>query len=1013
MTQISVLGPVSVHRGAEAVRVPGGRSAELLVRLALDAGTVVRTDALIDDLWPDEVGGARRNTLQSKVARLRRALGSDPAIETTADGYRLAVAPAQVDASALVVEADEARRLLEDGDPGRAATLAATALDRFEGEVLPSAGTGDWVAPHRARLEEARLTLLVTGAAAHLALDDAATAVGDLEDAVAAHPFHEPLWELLVLALARSGRQADALAAYQRARTVLADELGLDPGPRLRALEAQVLAQDDTVAPRGAPPSRGNLPALAVDLVGRDVELAAVATLMADHRLVEVVGPGGVGKTALALAAARQQATTTTWPGGVWLVRLEEATTAEEVTDALIAALDVTGGDAALGERLRGPAMLVILDSCEHVVDAAAALALRMLDATSHLCVLATTQVPLDVEGSSRVELAPLAPPDAVALFERRAAAQRAHRRPPPDGAVRDLCRALDGLPLAIELAAARTRTLSVEEITRRLDDRFAVLSDPTSRRPERRRALRATIRWSYDLLFPDDQRALWSLAAFSGSAAPDAVESVLAALDVPPAAAMDAVGRLAARSLVIVDEDDPGAVRYRLLDSIRAFALDVVADAGASEQVGAAHATWFAVAADRSTAGVRSADQARHLAFASTERANIDAALTWAATHDPALGVRIAEGFGWAWIVLGDDRGAQRLLTALAAAGPAAPPDRRARALLLAAWIEASTGALDTARVHVAEAEALADDADVDLRARCAYHLAYVVSHEGDWDEGLRLTDVARTAYEGLDRPWDRIANALFATRAAISAGDEARSEAGRDEVLDLLARVDDPWMQVRADAMLGELARLQHRFTDAVDHIGRAADASLRLGFRQTEAYQRASLGRARWQAGDHEAGAADLGLAVDHALAVGDLRMAALARVHLGRTLRALGRVHEARAALDAAVRWHRHAGGGEQAALGECLLAALDARDGDPTAPARLRRLLDDAEAAGDRPHVAVFALDALARHAHVAGDDARAAALADRADAHLPAAAHFISPVDRTDDIRRTSSGAAR
>ena len=404
---------------------------------------------------------------------------------------------------------------------------------------------------------------------------------------------------------------------------------------------------------------------------------------------------------------------------------------------------------------------MVILDNCEHVVDAAAALAVRLLDAAPGLRILCTSQVPLDVDGEAVFELAPLALSDAVELFTRRAAARRGGEA---DDAVRDLCRSLDGLPLAIELAAARTKTLSIEEITRRLDDRFSVLSDPTSRRPERRRALKATIRWSYELLFPDDKRGLWALATFAGGAPLPAVEFVLEALDVPASAAIDVVGRLASRSLVIVD-DDGRAVRYRLLDSIRAFALEAMAEAGLTERALAAHAAWFADAAGSSTQGVRSSRQAEHLAFARAERANIDAALAWSAAHDPLLALGIVNGFGWAWIVLGDSRGAQRILAALDAAGDAAPIRDRAGALLLAAWIEASTGHLELAREHIAAAAELADAiGDVDLQARCCYYLAYVVSHHGEFGQALELTDRSSALYDGLDRPWDQAANWLFA---------------------------------------------------------------------------------------------------------------------------------------------------------------------------------------------------------------------------------------------------------
>src|SRR4051812_35733872 len=966
--------------------VPGGKTSELLVRLALEAGVFVRADRLVDDIWAGAV--TNRNTLQAKVARLRRGLADPSAIVSGEGAYKLAVEPEEVDALCVLRDTAAAAQRFDAGDHRGAAELSATALERYRGEVLPS--TGDWAAPHRARLEEARLKLVETRLSARLQLGH--DVVGDLEAAVTADAYQEGLWELLITALYRAGRQADALATYQRVRARLADELGLDPGPRLRQLEQRVLNHDP-----GLRAVSGNLPSMSAELVGREPEVAALAGLLRDARLVEVLGPGGIGKTAVAIATGRRLADT---PGGVWLARLEAATTADEVLDSVIAALDVTGGEAALVERVKSAPAVVILDNCEHVVDAAAALAVRLLDAAPGLRILCTTQVPLDVEGEVPFELAPLALADAVELFGRRATS---HRDEAGD-AVEALCRSLDGLPLAIELAAARTRTLSIEEIGRRLDDRFSVLRDPTSRRPERRRALKATIEWSYELLFPDDKRGLWALATFAGGAPLAAVESVLEALDVPASTAIDVVGRLAARSLVIVDDEGP---RYRLLDSIRAFALGAMAEAGLSERALAAHAAWFAEAAAGSTHGVRSAQQAEHLAFARIERANVDAALAWTATHDERLALGLANGFGWAWIVLGDSRGAQRILAALDAAGEAASAEDRARALLLAAWIEASTGHLDLARRHVTAAAELAVAIDdVELQARAAYHLAYVVSHHGEFARAMELTSRSGELYRGLDRPWDQAANLLFAARAAISAGDHARAVEARDQVEQWLEAVDDPWLRVRRDAMLGELARLEHRFDDAALHIGRAAETSRRLGFLQTEAYQLSALGRAQCQAGDHETGAATLALATEKAEATGDLRLAALARVHLARVLRALGRSAAARSALEAATAWHRGAGGGEQAALGECLLAALDAQDGGSGADERLVALLDDARLDDDAP-VEVFALDALARLAVERGDDSTAHELGDAADRRMDAASHFITERDRAD--RRAGS----
>jgi predicted ATPase/DNA-binding SARP family transcriptional activator len=1008
---ISVIGPVEVRRAGRRISIPAGKTSELFVRLALDAGRHVRTDRLMEDLWGDDSVRTSRNTVQSKIAKLRRALGDPPVVVGGDGGYTLVVDPSDVDALAVSASAAEAVDLLDSGDDQGAADLCATTLQMFRGDLLAAAGDGDWVTPYRARLDAARMQLLETWCSARLRLGDAGDVIGDLEVAVASYPYQESLWVLLITALYQAGRQADALAAYQRIRLRLAEELGLDPGRQLQQLEQQILIHDETIEPVRTATTQidglvaGNLPPISAELVGRETEIAALSDLLSNNRLVEIVGPGGIGKTAIAIASARALSVSDGLGlDSVWLARLETAVTANDVIDTLIAAVNVSGGEAALYERLKSSAALVILDNCEHVVDAAAELAVRLLEAAPDVRILCTSQVPLDIEGETLFELVPLALADAAELFTRRARAQRKNQRLVDDHeAVIELCRSLDGLPLAIELAAARTKTLSIEEIMRRLDDRFNVLNDPTSRRPERRRALKATIRWSYELLFPDDQRGLWALATFAGGAPLPAVESVLEALDVPAAAAIDVVGRLASRSLLIVDDGEMSTrVRYRLLDSVRAFALEAMAEADMTDTAQAAHAAWFEQAARCSTPGVRSSQQSEHLAFARAERANIDAALAWSMVHDPLRALRIVNGFGWAWVVLGDSRGAQRTLAALDSVGSTAPAEERAAALLIAGWVEASTGDLEPARQHIAAATALADAIDdVDLQARCCYYLAYVVSHQGEFHRALDLTDRSRTLYADLDRAWDQAANELFAGRAAISAGDEERSVEACIRVEHWLQTVDDPWLHARRDALLGELARLQRRFDDAVIHIGRAAETSRRLGFLQTEAYQTASLGRAQCQAGAYDIGAATLELAIHKAEAIGDVRMATLARVHLGRVLRALGDLSRARTALETASTWHLSAGGGEQAALGDCLLAAMDLADGVSGAHDRLVAILDAAQER-DEAHVEVFALDALARSAIERGDFDAARALCESADHRMETSSHFITDRDRTD-----------
>jgi predicted ATPase/DNA-binding SARP family transcriptional activator len=907
---IAVLGRIEVRRAGVPVAVPGGLSAQLLVRLALDAGRPVSADRLVADLWP---GGAGRNTLQAKVSQLRRALGA----EVLAPGYTLVVAPAAVDAHEALRLADACAALLAAGDAVGAARCAAEGLALFDAEVLP--GAGEWAVPHRARLEEARLRLTEDGLAARARLGEAP--VGELEELVGAHPLRERLWAQLVTALYRAGRQADALAAHRRITRLLAEELGVDPGPELREAGARVLAHDPALAPRRT----GNLPSPASGLVGRSADLAAVGAALTTHRLVTLVGPAGVGKTRLALevagAAPLEEA---------WLVRFESARTAADLLPALAESVP---GVESVGD-LRGREALLVLDNCEQVAEAVAAFAAEVLDAAPGVRLLATSQRSLGLPGEVVVPLAPLAEADAAALFAQCAAARGSRVEPGAD--LTRLCAALDGLPLALELAAARTRILSVPEIVRRLDDRFALLADPTSTAPERRRTLTAALSWSYDLLFPDDQRGLQALAAFPAGATLPALEHVLSRVDVPAQAVLDVVERLADRSLVAVDPGGP-ATRYRLLDSVRAHAAARAREDGLAGRLADALVDWVATLAADVDAHVRGPGQAERVAAVAAERATIDAALA----HDPARAPQIAADLGWAWILLDDAAAAPRLRTArlrlpapdadprapgprgagepggggLAGGGSGTDPALRVRLLLLEAWAEAMSGELEPALAALALAEAEAGPEEVDL---VRWHAGFVLFQSAPAEA---LAALAACTVSG----WWEGGRLLLAAFAHLALGDVGAGREACEAAIAIITPLRDAWGLQHAEAALGRVAQAEGRFAAAAEHHARAADAAGRLGFPGALGLHLVHLGRARLAGG--EPAESTLDEAVAAAERAGDRRLLAMARVARAEASLAAGDRATARALLTEAVRWYTAAGGGEGADHAAALLASV--------------------------------------------------------------------------------------
>ncbi|MCW2737524.1 MAG: transcriptional activator domain [Nocardioides sp.] len=971
--------------------LPAGKTSELLARLALAAGSHVRADALIEDLWSTPTG---RNTLQSKVSQLRRALADKDLVRGDQDGYTLAIDPGAVDAvrlEALAAEVVEARTA---GDPARALERSREGLALFRGEVL--AEVGDWAAPHRTRLEELRLGLVEDAMAVRVELGAGSEVVAELEWLVEQHPLREGLWTSLITALYRAGRQAEALAAYGRVRNALVDELGIEPGAALRSLERQVLQQSpslDAGDPSVVVAVPGNLPAPGAPLVGREEDLAGLASAMGDHRLVTVVGTAGVGKTRLATEVGRGPAAA----GGVWLVRLDAVDATADLPQVVAETLHVTGGGSALLERLSGSGTVLLLDNCEHVAASAAALVRGLLDAVPHVRVLATSQVPLGLDDEHVHVLEPLTHDRSVELFTRRARETR--RRLVLDtaslAAVEEVCWSLDGLPLAIELAASRVRSMSVRDIARRLDDRFVLLRDPTSQQHERRRALSGAIGWSYDLLFPDDQRGLWALSRFAGDASLDATEHVLRALGVPGDAVLDTITRLVDRSLVSIEDADSGGVRYRLLDSIQAFAAARLAESGDTSVAAAAHAGWYAATADWCDEHVRGERQPECLAIARAERANVDLALAWCTAHDPELGLRIVNGLGWTWVVLGDGpAGAARVRQALT---PGAPPRDRATALLLAGWLEASAGNVALAGSDLDGAgELVAGLDDPVLSADVDRHRAFLAIQQGRPDVVLDRAAASLAAYRLEDVPWRTAASLLLSAYGHLMLGDTAAATRDATEAVGLLGPIGDSWGMVHAEGILGGIAQAEHRYDEAARSLARAADGSATLGFLGQAALHRAGLARVQQRLGD-PAAVASYEQAIGEALSVGDGRLTATARLNLARLLRGAGRGADAVTLLEESQRWYESAGGGDFALLTDCVLAA--ARDDDGA----LRSVLAASRATGD-VQVQVFALDALARLAAGTGDPATSDELLAESDRLAAQVAHVVDEGDRIDAV---------
>ena len=691
--QVGLLGPLLVvGRDGRPIKIAGRRLQALLVRLALDPGRRVSGADLVDAVWADDVPGDPVNALQSLVSRLRRALGVGEVIEQDGTGYRLAIIPEAVDTVAFGALVEAARRRLAEGDEpeGLDDLIAAEAL--WRGEPFAEVGDASYAVGRRAQLGELRLGASLDRLGILIRTGRAGEAVGELEALAEANPLHEPVAGALIRALAAAGRTPEALAHYEAIRTFLGDRLGTDPGPELQALHLQLLRGEsaaaeplspDPVATTRAPPGRrSNLRAALTSFVGRSDDLTRVLAAVESHRLTTLIGAGGAGKTRLAIEATNRWLAAHDEPA--WLIELAPVTDPDDLAGTLLGVLG--GRDTRVTERaerlpqdvrerlfdrLRDARCLLVMDNCEHLVDPVAHLVDDILAAAPDVRVLATSRELLGLTGEVLCAIAPLPLPPAdvsladaagypaVRLWLDRATAAR------PDfvldsatlGPVVEIVRRLDGLPLAIELAAARLRVLPVTEIAGRLSDRFRLLTGGNRTSLPRHRTLRAVVEWSWDLLSPAERLLAERLAVFPAgtddeSAAAVCADRRLAAADIEPLLAS-----LADKSLLQI-ESAPTAmaseVRYRMLETIREYGIERLAERDELAATRLAHAEHYAAIVVDCEPILRSRDQLTALARLDVDRDNVSAALRYLADSgrgEQALTMMLA--LAWYWSVL------------------------------------------------------------------------------------------------------------------------------------------------------------------------------------------------------------------------------------------------------------------------------------------------------------------------------------------------------------------------
>jgi predicted ATPase/DNA-binding SARP family transcriptional activator len=797
-----ILGPLEVEGGGP---LGGPRQRALLRRLLLSANRVVSVDRLVDTVWGERAPARAREALQVYVSQLRKAIPDGAArLRWEQGGYRLAVEEDELDALRFERLVAEGGEQLAAGEPAAAAATLAEAHGLWRGALEVEDD------PELARLEELRLSALEERVEAELGLGRHRELVAELEALVAAEPLRERPRRQLMLALYRSDRQADALAAYHAARRTLVDELGLEPSAELRELEAAIVRQDPALTVEPAElRARRHLPAPATALIGRRHEVAQVCGLLGgETRLVTLTGPGGTGKTRVAIQAAYELAER--FADGVAFIGLAALRDSELVLAEIATALQVTNGHdprTALLGHLRERSELLVIDNFEQVDEAAPALS-SLLGEASELKLLVTSRRPLRVEGEHEFPLAPLAlEQEAVPLFLERA---RATGRPlQPSDDVREICRRLDCLPLAIELVAARARELAPAEMREMLASRLDLASIGPRDLPARQQTLRATIEWSYELLEAGERRLFAGLGVFAGGCTSEAAAAVCDG---------DAgtLATLVEKSLLVRQQE-----RFAMLETIREYALERLREEHDEAAARRRHAEYFVDLGIRAKPELRGAEIAAWLERLHAEHDNLRATLDWSLEHDPEAFVRLVDALYVFWYTRGHYREGLRWYD-LARTVVGADPSARADVLKLGAGFVFGCGEFSLARSLINEALVVYRSLDDTVNAaRALTVLGLVATNQRKHEEAIvraeESTALARETENEIVLSFV-LSNAGY---VALAAGDLDRASAASLEAIELYrARPSDKQDPFGLGAALGNLgvaALLQGRLSEA----------------------------------------------------------------------------------------------------------------------------------------------------------------------------------------------------